>query len=289
MNILVFGSSGMLGSIIVEKLIQTNYVVYTSSSKSIDYDKHFVLDLYNVTEGSLKILLNSTNPDIIINCAAIIDVNYCDLNPLHAFEINSNFIFKLTKVVEKKTKIIHISSDAVFSDFDILREIDSNKSPSSIYGLSKHMAEIYLQKFSNNFQIIRTTLIGSNPKKNVLSFTDWIIDNLDKGNAINMYNNVIFSPIDVFTFSSILIDNVMLSNFVGVLHIVSDTQISRYDFGIQYSRKMRLNSDLIIKVDRKNDISGRAFNQYLNSKKSQEILNFHSPSLEEILAKLINS
>jgi len=289
MNILVFGATGMLGSKLVSILRRTNNNIYTTSSSRIsdNISNHHILDLNNVNEIQLTNLITSIKPNVIINCAALIDVNYCNDNPIHTFEINSTFIYKLIKIITNEIKIIHISSDAVFSDFDLSREVNSNKSPSSIYGLSKHLAELYLQKFSKNFIIVRTTLVGSNPKNNVLSFTDWITEKLNNASTISLYNNVYFSPIDVETFSQILINNVIFSSQNGIFHVVSKSPISRYDFGIMYSKKRKLNTELIVKIDRDKDNSGRALNQYLNPTISEETLKFNAPNIEEVINNLM--
>ena len=111
MRILVTGASGMLGSTLAVELSRKHEVFGTGSSDislPIDYR------IFDLSNGSYDELINWSQPELIIHCAAITNGNYCQGNPLKAFEINGVSVKKFLNATNNKTKIIYISTDAVF-------------------------------------------------------------------------------------------------------------------------------------------------------------------------------
>ena len=86
-----------------------------------------------------------------MHCAAITNVDYCDLNSEEAFLINYESLKKLSNY-SSVSKIIFISSDAVFNGIEINPTEKSATSPLNIYGVSK-------LKNQNNFYLIKDTII----------------------------------------------------------------------------------------------------------------------------------
>ena len=101
----------MLGSNLAKFLSKKHEVFGTGSSKKLLPFDYKAFDLSN---NSYKELIVWSNPDLIIHCAAKIDVNYCQQNSSDAFRINGFSLEKLIASTDKNVKIIYISTDAVF-------------------------------------------------------------------------------------------------------------------------------------------------------------------------------
>ena len=103
----------MLGSSLAIELCKEKYKVFgTGFSKislPIDYK------VFDLKTDSYKTLIEWSNPEIIIHCAALTDGNYCENNFKDAFNINSFSVKKLIENSKDNVKIIYISTDAVFS------------------------------------------------------------------------------------------------------------------------------------------------------------------------------
>ena len=95
MNIIVFGGSGRLGSAII---------AYAKSKKikSISIGRTKKCDLkLDLTKKDVSKVIKKYKPNIIFNCIALTDVDYCNKNILKAYKINVDTISNLTNAVLK--------------------------------------------------------------------------------------------------------------------------------------------------------------------------------------------
>ena len=98
--------------------------------------------------------------------------------------------------------------------------------PVNIYGKSKLIGENYITKNIKKHCIIRTTpvLINLNPSKE--KFVEWIVNSLKNNKKIDLFKDVIFSPISVLR----LVDEIewiIENNISGLWHIVGNTQLNK--------------------------------------------------------------
>ena len=159
-KILIIGGASILSNYLISDL-KENFEVYLlfnkrkriiSKTKRIDLDFNKKKDLNK--QSYLKFFL-------IINCAAITDVDYCEKNYLKC--LNSNF-FLVKKIVDEikntKTKFVQISTDQLFiSKNKFIKEIEPPK-PLNNYAKSKFLAEKYITNNLKKFFIIRTNFFG---------------------------------------------------------------------------------------------------------------------------------
>ena len=94
-KILITGAGGQLGLAIHQKL-SDKFDVFptdriTSESKLIRSSK--ILDITDRID--VETIINEINPDIIINCGALTDVDYCDENHKHCHDVNVSGLNKL--------------------------------------------------------------------------------------------------------------------------------------------------------------------------------------------------
>ena len=88
------------------------------------------------------------------------------------------------------SRLIHISSDAVFPDnLHLATEKDVTK-PSNIYGLSKLIGENEIKNSGAPHLSIRTTIVGLNINPKKQSFIEWIINSIRAEKNINLFNDV---------------------------------------------------------------------------------------------------
>jgi|TARA_B100001964_G_scaffold239763_1_gene308038 dTDP-4-dehydrorhamnose reductase len=91
--------------------------------------------------------------------------------------------------------------------------------------------------------------------KNVLkkSLSDWIYANLKKGKKINVFKNVLFSPLYVGTLCK-YINLVVIKKINGTFNIGSYGGISKAKMSFLFARKLILNTSLLksINYEKKN-------------------------------------
>ena len=222
MKIFIFGSNGMLGSYItsvlskkfnVKKFTRNDYDI---SNLSIDKLKLLLLD--SGRESGLKKI------DIVINCAGVIPQasKQIGLNTRLYFTINSLFPVVLGEICNKyRAKMIHITTDCVFSGIDGNYDETAIHDEKNEYGVSKSLGEIC------NATIIRTSIIGEE-LRNKRSLLEWV--KLNKNKEINGYKNHLWNGVTCLQLAKII--DSMITKMIfwkGVRHIFSPSPVSKFE------------------------------------------------------------
>jgi dTDP-4-dehydrorhamnose reductase len=218
MKVFIFGSNGMLGNYVKTYLSQY-YEIYALTRK--DYD------LSELNINSLEELLVNKNIqkcDIIINCAGVIPQasKQRGLDTRLYFTINSLFPVILSQICHKVgAKMLHITTDCVFSGKDGLYNEKSFHDETNDYGMSKSLGELC------NATIIRTSIIGEEVQ-NKRSLLEWVKSNKEK--EINGYTNHFWNGVTCLQLSKI-IHKIINYNLYwsGVRHIFSPRSVSKYE------------------------------------------------------------
>ena len=80
MKIGITGASGMLGTALVRRLSKSNKVFATSRSVGVE-GKGIEWDCFDLTDiPLLSKWLNKVKPDVVVHCAAIVNVDLCEEN-----------------------------------------------------------------------------------------------------------------------------------------------------------------------------------------------------------------
>jgi len=232
MKIFIFGSSGMLGNYVKKYLKQLQKEVVCITRETFDVNKLSFSNIDKLFE-SLKIHEN----DVIINCIGIIPQsnNVNNVTNKNYYKINTLFPIFLNIICNKyHTKLIHITTDCVFSgkkgnyvENDVHDEIND-------YGVSKSLGELY-----DKCTIIRTSIIGEE-KKNKYSLLEWIKNNKD--GSINGYTNHYWNGVTCLQLAKILHEIIDTNNFwQGVRHIYSPNTLSKYELSMIINTTYSLN------------------------------------------------
>ena len=157
-KVLLIGGSGKLASSILKSKLFKNIIAPSKKQ------------LYLLKKKSIKKLLKK-NFDVIINCAAIARMKECEVNPNLAINVNIYGVLNLVEEIFyynnqnlKKIKLIHISTDGVYSPIKGNHSEKDIPKPYNIYGWTKLCSES-LVKFLDDYIIIRTRFFD---KKKIL-------------------------------------------------------------------------------------------------------------------------
>ena len=155
-NTLLIGGSGNLGSEIIRSKIFKN--IYAPSKKILNLLDQKIINKF----------LKTKKFDLIINCASLARMKYCEKNIGKTIENNIEGTFNLIKEIlnyqqkyKKKIKIIHISSDAVYPSIRGNYSEESSLGPYNVYGWTK-LASEFLVKLVDRHIIIRTRFYKKN-------------------------------------------------------------------------------------------------------------------------------
>ncbi|WP_269207901.1 SDR family oxidoreductase [Petrotoga mobilis] len=216
---LVLGSSGMLGHVVVNYFEEKNYNVYNLSRRIKVNEKTKLMDVTNFYE--FDNYLKELNLDVIINCIGILN-QAAEQNPDKAILLNSylpRFLEK--KYSDAKTKIIQISTDCVFSGKTGNYREDSFKDGETIYARTKALGEIDNEKDLT----IRTSIIGPDINENGIGLFHWF---MKQKNSIYGYKNAFWTGVTTIELAK-GIEALVQNNVTGLYHFVPNTKISKFD------------------------------------------------------------
>lgn len=270
-RLLVTGSSGMLGSNIVFHA-KDGYEVYGvyNSVPNHELTNQFRIDIKD--HDKIKDALDSIRPDFIIHCAALTNVELCEHDYNLARATNALAAGNLVNAAGHRVRFIYISTESVFDGHRGRYSESDEPSPLNNYGRTKLEGERYIEQASDNHVIIRANMFGWN-RVHGESFAEWVYNNLAQKNPVNMFTDIIFSPVIVNTLSSYVL-KLMESDFRGRLHIGSSDGISKYEFGMRLAEKFGFDASLIkpVSVDGFNFKAKRPKNTTFDISKAESML-----------------
>jgi len=240
-KILITGSTGQLGSYLTKILSDNFSVIATSKSKR---GSSYYLDLND--RDSIALSINTWNPDIIINCAAMTDVDLCQINHTEAYNVNVKGVENLISYSVKDTFFIQFSSDYLFDGKSMSYSEDDLPNPINYYGRTKLEAENILRGSRRRYLIIRTNVIyGESLDHN--SFFSWVYNSLLNKKLIYVVNDQYSNPALNKNLSD-LIFRCLLLNCEGIYNYGSSDTLSRYDFAILIAKIFHFDHKLITPI-----------------------------------------
>ena len=227
-------------------LNKTNYInLNLSRSNKNNYpNKVYVLDITNFKEVE-KMIMN-LKPDVVINSTAITDVEFCEKNQSYARLINTDVPRNLSTISEQmKIPFVQISTDNFSSNAQEKRNEFVNPVPVNVYGETKIRAEREIINNTKNFIIIRTNFFGYSPSYAKSSLMK-LIDNFENEVIYRGIVDLFFNPVSV-DFLIDCIDQLLISNFRGLINISGDYCISKHEFASAFLKKMGYEDKYLLK------------------------------------------
>lgn len=260
MKLLITGSAGLLGKNLFESFSE-KYEVFGISRKATLTTTH----QFDLTSNGLESLLGKINPDILIHCAALTNVDYCEVHEKEAYAINVASTEGLSKWAESNgRKMIYLSTDYVYPGKTNKYDEDSEVEPLNIYGNTKLLGELSAKKVKNH-TILRTTgLFGYDPEG--LNFLMQMLNlKVQRKIPSDMYGN----PTSVDLMTS-YIQGVIEKDLQGVYVASGPETLDRYSFALLISEVFNLNRNLIYPCLTK-DVSPITLRPLLNGTNSSRI------------------
>lgn len=287
MRVLVTGAAGMLGACLAQTW-QKKFEVFATGRTNfagIPVKNFFEKDL---ADESYEDLLSWSQPDVIVHCAALTNVDYCEDHPEEAFKINTESVSKLLD--GGSARMLFISSDAVFADGIPMATEEHEAQPESVYGMTKRDAEEVLLKTGSHHLAIRTTIVGKNLNPDKRGFAEWIVQSLQSGSDITLFEDALFTPISIWDLAAEL-EYLIRSDLKGVLHVSGSEGVSKYDFGKKICEGLSLDASLIKKgsIRNMNFKAKRSSDQTLSSDYYQTQTGRRLPTVDQTVNSILKA
>jgi dTDP-4-dehydrorhamnose reductase len=218
-KIIILGANGMAGHILVKGLqdITSGFNIVSVARNSSIINPTVILDVTDF--DSLKHFIDNQSPEIIINCIGLLNEK-AENNPDQAILVNSylpHYLEALTK--DSKTKIIHISTDCVFSGKEGSYLESSIKNGLGYYSQSKSLGEI------NNSKDLtfRTSIIGPELNENGIGLFHWMVN---QKKEVFGFERAYWTGVTTLELLY-AIKQAIIENLTGLYHLVFDQKISK--------------------------------------------------------------
>jgi len=284
MKIAIVGANGRLGAALVREY-QRDYEVTSYDRRQLDLSQ---LD-------RVRSALAATKFELLINCAALTNVDYCESHREEAFVVNAEASRLLAQIAnEKSAKLIHFSTDYVFDGKKTDPYVEEDKAvPLSVYGKSKLEGERRVLEASSQHLVVRLSWVFGPDKP---SFIDQIIQRARENDVITAVADKFSAPtytIDVANWLRLAIEK----NANGILHLANNGGCSWQEWA-QYAIDVCRSLGLPLKAERvgavsladmKNFVARRPVHTVLSSAKFTALTGVQPRHWREAVAEYISA
>lgn len=203
------------------------------------------LDLTRSTK--VREALSELRPDVVINTAAMTDVDKCELEPEAAFSVNSKAVSNIAAAAkETESFVVQVSTDYVFDGEKGGYSENDETRPVNKYGESKLEGEKAVMNGLSKemWSIARSSVIygwGRASRPNAATF---VYERLSRGENIRMARDLFSSPTLNTSLSAMLIE-IAERKLPGMVHAAGATRLSRFDFAVGLAKTFGLDATLI--------------------------------------------
>lgn len=219
-KVLLFGATGMAGHVAYYFLRNTGRYDITNVVFRTPLTRDSII--VDVTDrNAVAEVIRRTNPEIILNCVGVL-IKGSKEHPDNAILINAYFPHLLKKLADETgAKLIHISTDCVFSGKRGNYAEDDFRDADDLYGRSKALGEVTNVKDLT----IRTSIIGPELKKDGEGLFHWFMTQHGK---INGFKTAIWGGVTTLELAK-AVDWAIVRNKTGLVQLSNGIGISKYD------------------------------------------------------------
>lgn len=230
MKILVIGVTGMLGNAVFRHFgTRPGFQAY-ATARSQQAVRHFppllseriLTDVEANDFDSVISAVAEVKPDVVINAVGLIKQLQSANDPLHALPINAIFPHRLARVCAAAgARLIHISTDCVFSGKQGNYKEDDLPDAYDLYGRSKLLGEVDYP----NAITLRTSIIG-HELGSAHGLVDWFLSQSGKAKG---FTRAIFSGLPTIELAAVIERFVIPRPELRGLYHVASAPISKHD------------------------------------------------------------
>jgi dTDP-4-dehydrorhamnose reductase len=254
-TVLVLGASGMLGSVMLRFLasspgIRVVGTVRSSASANLlapHLQPLLVPDVDADNMDSVMQVFASVRPDVAVNCIGVVKQIAAAQDPLTVIPANALLPHRLARLCAvARARLIHISTDCVFSGSKGMYVEDDVADAKDLYGRSKHMGEVDYP----HAVTLRTSIIG-HELNSAHGLIEWF---LSQQGFAKGYRRAIFTGLTTVELSRVIREVVIpRDDLRGVYHVAA-RPINKHDLltlvAETYQKTIAITPDDTLAIDR---------------------------------------
>lgn len=243
-RILITGVSGLLGLNLALEKMNTHEVIGVDRGK-LTKAPFKVLKMDLLDPGAVDSVLDSAEPNWVVNCAALADIDACEDTPELATLLNTELPTQLARACFKRgIRLVHLSTDAVFDGQrdGFYSELDV-PNPQGVYVRTKLDGERAVLTEDPTAIVARVNFYGWS-LSGKRSLAEFFHNNLTNNKSMSGFTDVIFCPMLVNDTARVMI-RMLQKGLSGLYHLVGPQAMSKYQFGVEVARKFGLKESAI--------------------------------------------
>ena len=224
MRILLFGPTGLLGQALAREARRRGDTIVGAARRGAER----AVDLAS-GEG-LRELIASVAPDLVINAAALTNLDACEANPSTAHAINAVAVGSMAETCgELATRFLHVSTDHFYTgDRDRPHDETAPVRLVNEYARSKFAGEGLAMRL-RDVLVVRTNFTGMRGWPGQPTFLEWAAGALERREPITLFDDFFTSTIDADTLATALLD-FAARQATGVANVASRQVASKKEF-----------------------------------------------------------
>lgn len=268
MKFLIIGATGMAGHMILNYLEEKGDEVISTVRNGKKTNSNFIEG--DLLDNHFIDTIFEQDTDFIINCAGVLNKS-CDLKPANAIFINSYLPHKLAEMaVGTNTRIIHLSTDCVFSGKEGAYVEDAPRDGETYYDKTKALGEL---KDDKNLTF-RMSIIGPDLSDGGIGLLNWF---MHQDTSVYGYSYVFWTGVTTLTLAE-AIEKAAEDRLTGVYHLVNNKRISKFELLKLFNKYLR--KDNIHIIEKKEPVCDKSL---INTR---EDFDFCVPSYEGMIMEL---
>jgi len=238
-RVLVLGSIGMAGHMITLYFKEQGYDVTAYSVTPFLYCENIVGNAFET--GKFKDMILQGEYDTIINCIGILN-QAADENHSAALYLNSYLPHLIADTMkDKRTKLIHMSTDCVFAGNTGPYYENSFRDGISFYDRTKALGEVEDDKNLT----FRNSIIGPDMNEKGIGLFNWF---MKQTGTIHGFTGALWTGVTTLTLAKAM-EKAIEENLCGLYNLVNNDVISKHDLLVLFNKYFRNNSLTILKSD----------------------------------------
>jgi len=297
-KLLTVGGSGLLGYKVAELVVGEFESFATYNFRPMKLEGCSFFKLNKTDRGDTLALIKRIKPDVVIDTAALHNVDYCETHRDEAWKVNVEGTRNVADACrETGAKMIFVSTDYVFDGKKGFYNEEDVPNPLHYYAKTKLEGENVVKEADIDYAIARPSVIyGWNPSElaglqsssgKSINFVIWTLNKLNKGEEVKIVTDQYSSP----TLADNLAEALLVlskSERRGLYHTAGKTCINRFDFAKKIAEIFDLDGSLIKPVtsDAFKQVAERPKRCCLDVSKAERELKVRFLTVEEGLTKM---
>ena len=267
MKILLFGSTGFIGSQLKEALLAKGYEIADPRIEIRNFDE-------------VKKTIDEIKPDYIINSTGMTgkpNVDWCETHPVETFTVNVGGSLNIAAAaLEKKIKVAQLSSGCVYYGDNNGKGFTEEDEPNffgSLYSRTRVVSEKMLKDFPNVLQLrVRIPIMGKPNPKNLIDKLIKYPQMINVTNSCTIMEDFVPAAIQLIEMGE-----------TGIFNMTNIGAMNHVEIMTMYKEIVDSNFEIkVMSQEKQDELNKRRSNDVLNTDK-REKLGVHMPPLKESL------